>query len=79
MSDNNKPKSQFKLRLFSKVETGDSKFSIRQLGYVRTRPDHPNGDSVNVVAIGGRFDDLREALESRTDNGTDVASETATA
>lgn len=59
--------SKLRFRLFDRVKTDDSRMHIRQLGYVRERAEHPQGDSVNVLAFGGRFDDLAEFIDTRRD------------
>ena len=63
--------SKFRLRLFDRVKTEDGLMHIRQFGYVRERADHPQGDSVNVIAFGGRFDDIASFVDS--DKSEDVA------
>ena len=67
--------SKLRFRLFDRVATEDARMHIRQFGYVRERADHPQGDSVNVLAIGGRFDDLAEFIDTRSDN-SDAATKT---
>ena len=54
-------------RLFSRVKTDDSKMNIRQVGLVIKRPEDERGDSVNVLAFGGRLDSVTELLERHTD------------
>jgi hypothetical protein len=60
-----------KLRLFEPVETTDDKMSVRQFGFVMERPNDVRGDSVNVIAVGGRFDAITEFAESRKQAAAD--------
>ena len=55
------------LRLFSRVKTDDSRMNIRQVGIVVKRPKDERGDSVNVLAFGGRLDAVTELLDRATD------------
>lgn len=55
----------FKLRFFDRLQTDDERMHIRQLGLVRSRPNHPNGDAVDVLCVGGRFDTITETIASR--------------
>ena len=55
----------FKIRFFERVKTDDARMQIRQFGLVRERPNHPLGDAVDVVCVGGRFDTLTQALDER--------------
>ncbi len=70
--------SKLRFRLFDRVNTDDERMHIRQLGYVRERVDHPQGDSVNVLAFGGRFDDLAEFIDTRRDNSVAATKTEAT-
>lgn len=65
--------SKLTFRMFERVPTADPRMHIRQAGYVRQRADHPQGDSVNVLAFGGRFDDLAEFLDRRRDKSDSTA------
>lgn len=58
---------KIRFRMGDRVATDDPRMHIRQLGYVRVRPDHERGDSVNVLAFGGRLDDLAEFIDERRD------------
>lgn len=54
-------------RVLDRVPTSDPRMHIRQLGYVLSRPDDERGDSVNVLAFGGRLDAVSEFIDARRD------------
>lgn len=58
---------KIRFRMGDRVATSDPRMHIRQVGYVRVRPDDERGDSVNVLAFGGRLDDLAEFIDERRD------------
>lgn len=62
-----KPTPKTRFRFFERVATADPRMTIRQLGVVVSRPDDERGDSVNVLAFGGRFDALAEFLDAHCD------------
>ena len=51
--------------LFNRVKTDDPRLHIRQIGVSIERPGDPRGNSVNVLAIGGRLDCLTEFQAQR--------------
>lgn len=52
---------------FDPISTADPRFKVYGTGVIIERPDDIRGDSVNMIAVGGRCDAVSEFVTARRD------------